>query len=215
MNPPEGFTPDEAPAGPTFSITVLRAVGQRRLVKTYTPTGKRGTDEAGRFLVERHEVHSPREFFAFLSGLESRRDRCLVRAATGRWFPDDGEPVYRLLHPQTAYADAAGRRVTEEKVRAYGREPEVGETLFHATALPMFVEQPTPWIAVDFDKVSGEPDWRSDLPGTAKWLRDRMTDFQLPTSSAATVEPSTMSVRRDMPRHMTVLPGGGSLPRAR
>ncbi len=39
--------------------------------------------------------------------------------------------------------------------------------------------------------------------------------FQLPTSSAATVEPSTMSVRRDMPRHMTVLPGGGSLPRAR
>src|SRR5690349_20888421 len=39
--------------------------------------------------------------------------------------------------------------------------------------------------------------------------------FQLPTSSAATVEPSMMSVRRDMPRHLTVLPGGGSRPRAR
>src|SRR4051812_6044173 len=52
--------------------------------------------------------------------------------------------------------------------------------------------------------------WRA-LP--ASWPPWRT--FQLPTSSAATVEPSTMSVRRDMPRHMTVLPAGGSLPRAR
>ena len=39
--------------------------------------------------------------------------------------------------------------------------------------------------------------------------------FQLPTSPAATVAPSVMSVRRDMPRHITLVPGGGSRPRAR
>ena len=41
------------------------------------------------------------------------------------------------------------------------------------------------------------------------------TDFQLPTISAPTMAPSAMSVSRDNPRHMTVLPGGGSLARAR
>ncbi|MGY4501122.1 hypothetical protein ACVWYH_005053 [Bradyrhizobium sp. GM24.11] len=39
--------------------------------------------------------------------------------------------------------------------------------------------------------------------------------FQLPTDSPPTMTPSAMSVRRDSPRHMTVLPGGGSLARAR
>ncbi len=39
--------------------------------------------------------------------------------------------------------------------------------------------------------------------------------FQLPTISAPSIAPRTMSVRRDNPRHMTVLPGGGSLARAR
>lgn len=39
--------------------------------------------------------------------------------------------------------------------------------------------------------------------------------FQLPTISAPTVAPSAMSVRRDSPRDMTELPGGGSLARAR
>jgi hypothetical protein len=39
--------------------------------------------------------------------------------------------------------------------------------------------------------------------------------FQLPTISAPMMAPNLMSVRRDSPRHMTVLPGGGSLARAR
>ena len=39
--------------------------------------------------------------------------------------------------------------------------------------------------------------------------------FQLPTIFTPTVAPNAMSVRRDIPRHMTVFPGGGSLARAR
>lgn len=35
-------------------------------------------------------------------------------------------------------------------------------------------------------------------------------NFQLPTSRAPMMNPSSISVRRDRPRHMTVLPGGGS-----
>jgi ribosomal protein L40E len=38
--------------------------------------------------------------------------------------------------------------------------------------------------------------------------------FQLPTSCAM-VNPNSISVNRDSPRHMTMLPGGGSLARAR
>ena len=39
--------------------------------------------------------------------------------------------------------------------------------------------------------------------------------FQLPTFFAPMIAPNSMSVRRDSPRHMTMLPGGGSLVRAR
>jgi hypothetical protein len=39
--------------------------------------------------------------------------------------------------------------------------------------------------------------------------------FQLPTIFAPITTPNSMSVRRDSPRHMTILPGGGSLARAR
>jgi hypothetical protein len=39
--------------------------------------------------------------------------------------------------------------------------------------------------------------------------------FQLPTSCVPRMKPSWMSVRRVIPRHMTVFPGGGSLARAR
>ncbi len=39
--------------------------------------------------------------------------------------------------------------------------------------------------------------------------------FQLPTSLAARLIPRAMSVRRVSPRHMTMLPGGGSLLRLR
>src|ERR1700680_3404830 len=39
--------------------------------------------------------------------------------------------------------------------------------------------------------------------------------FQLPTSCAPIMKPSSMSVRRDMPLHITMLPGGESLARAR
>ena len=40
-------------------------------------------------------------------------------------------------------------------------------------------------------------------------------NFQLPTSCAPIMKPSSMSVRRDMPLHITMLPGGESLARAR
>src|SRR4051794_9157083 len=67
------------------------------------------------------------------------------------------------------------------------------------------------WRELRADRV--EADVMSDIrPAFAVSVRP---GFQLPTSPAATVEPSVMSVRRDMPRHMTVLPGGGSRPRAR
>jgi hypothetical protein len=39
--------------------------------------------------------------------------------------------------------------------------------------------------------------------------------FQLPTSSTPIMMPSSMSVSRDMPLQITVLPGGGSCARAR
>ena len=43
----------------------------------------------------------------------------------------------------------------------------------------------------------------------------RSPGFQLPTSCGAISEPKVMSIRRAMPRHMTMFPGGGSQRRAR
>jgi hypothetical protein len=160
-----------------FRLTVLRAPG-KRLVKTFLAGGgKRGTDKAARFLVERHEVADARAFFALLGRLERRVDCCVIRGAPGPWFPAGGGPVYRLLHPQPAYADAAtGRRVLPEEVRRAGRRGEVGETLFEVTALPMFAEEATPWVLPDMDGLELEPGWRADLGGTAMWLRDRFPE---------------------------------------
>jgi hypothetical protein len=39
--------------------------------------------------------------------------------------------------------------------------------------------------------------------------------FQLPTFLAPRMNPNSISVRRASPRHITMLPGGGSLARAR
>src|SRR4051812_2853254 len=95
----------KAPPGP-FRVTVLRAHG-RRLVKTYSPAGKRSTENAASFLAERHEIDTPREFFALLSAQERRPDCWVIRGAPGGpWFPGDGKPVCRLLHPQAAHVDA-------------------------------------------------------------------------------------------------------------
>ena len=46
-------------------------------------------------------------------------------------------------------------------------------------------------------------------------LSERVWPFQLPTLLIFRLAPRAMSFNREMPRHMTMLPGGGSLARAR
>ena len=103
-----------------FRLTVLRSVGRKRLVKLYTADGRKlGTEKAARFYHEPRECRGPRGFFALLSELERHRDRCLIRAVPGRWFPEDGGPVFRLTNAQPAYIDrtGGGQRVLPEDVR--------------------------------------------------------------------------------------------------
>ena len=47
------------------------------------------------------------------------------------------------------------------------------------------------------------------------YFSNLLPDFQLPTSSICSVAPRAMSFNRESPRQMTILPGGGSLVRAR
>jgi hypothetical protein len=51
--------------------------------------------------------------------------------------------------------------------------------------------------------------------GLGLWLVTGADYFQLPTSLMPREAPSSISVRRERPRHRTMLPGGGSLARAR
>ena len=165
--------------GPTFTVTVLRSVGRKRPVKLFTDDGRKlGTEKAAKFVCEPLECHGARDFFAKMSGLDRRRDCCIIRAGRGRWFPADGGAVFRLSDPQLAYMDNAGDgpRVLPDKVKQYKRDAEVDDTLLGTVFLPMFEEQGTAWVLLDYDKVQGEPDWRSDLPGTAMWLRDRLPE---------------------------------------
>ena len=49
--------PPGADGGPAFRVTVLRARGNKRLVKTYAADGRKlGTDKAASFTVERRGV---------------------------------------------------------------------------------------------------------------------------------------------------------------
>ena len=50
------------------------------------------------------------------------------------------------------------------------------DDLGHATYLPMFVEEPTPWVLLDFEGIEFEPDWRGRLAETAAWLKLRLPD---------------------------------------
>ena len=52
------------------------------------------------------------------------------------------------------------------------------------------------------------------VPDLGRYVTVR-PDFHLPTKSAPMVAPSSISVRRDKPLHMTKLPGGESVARAR
>ena len=54
--------------------------------------------------------------------------------------------MYRLASPQACHVDEAGSgwRVLPDEVERKRREPEIGTTLLHATALPMFEEAATP-----------------------------------------------------------------------
>ena len=54
-----------------------------------------------------------------------------------------------------------GPRVLPEEVKRQKREAEIDDTLLRATMLPMFAEEPTRWVLLDFDGVEFEPDWRA------------------------------------------------------
>ena len=77
---------------------------------------------------------------------------------------------------QPAYTDRRGRRVTREEVIRARRQDEIGVSLHPTTYLPMFVEEPTPWVLLDFEGIEFEPDWRRRLAETAAWLKLRLPD---------------------------------------
>ena len=56
------------------------------------------------------------------------------------------------------------------------RQDEIGVSLHPTTYLPMFVEEPTPWVLLDFEGIEFEPDWRRRLAETAAWLKLRLPD---------------------------------------
>ena len=159
----------------SLHVTVLHAPG-KRLVKRFDADGrKHGYDNAAEFLIERHEVLGFQGWCSFLDEVERQPDRCVIRGAPGPWA-SPAHPAYRLLHPQLAYTDRRGRRVTREEVLKARRQDEIGVSLHPTTYLPMFVEEPTWWVLLDFEGIEFEPDWRRRLAETAAWLKLRLPD---------------------------------------
>ena len=59
--------PDEVPAGPTFTVTILHAPG-KRLTKLFTGGGlKLGAPDVASYRVERHEVDGFRGFASLIT----------------------------------------------------------------------------------------------------------------------------------------------------
>jgi hypothetical protein len=159
--PSVGCAVDHACSGgdarPPSRVTILQAQG-RRLTKTFRRdrkgrVKKDSYDNARGFLSTEHEIHGLDDFHRLLRELQRRPNCCLIRGTPGRWHPGPGRPHRRLEKPAAELADEEGRfqKLARKGTAAAWQQEQIeaGE-LWPVTVLPMYREQPTAWVLLDF-----------------------------------------------------------------
>jgi hypothetical protein len=119
-NETSGSTADSRRSGssrPIVEFTILRGAGGDKypLRKEYFlqdgKPAKRGFANPARFHATTAPVPSHAQLGALLDHLESSKpDCCVIRGRKSRLYPQDGGPVYRLLHPGRYYIPMSGTK---------------------------------------------------------------------------------------------------------
>ncbi len=103
---------------------------------------------------------------AALDGVMAGGIAAVIRGTPSKFFPRNGGPAFRLLHPQEGQAAArTGKRISPELIRKNRLEPD-GVHRCAATWLPTFEDRPRSWVIFDVDRIP--------VPGhlAGDWIED-------------------------------------------
>ena len=136
-------------------------------------------DKAAEFQTLVREFCGIEGFAELLRWLQRRPDLCVIRGAPGRWHPGACQAVLRRAYARQEFADCRGRfhaPARKGTAEVWQRQQVEAGRLHPVTVLPMFEEQPTDWLLLDFEGVTlpAGLDWRADLAYTADFLRRRL-----------------------------------------
>jgi len=196
---------------------LLAAIGEPKPVedfrnavqKTYTSTWHPG--------MERLELALPVKLVegAAVEGVQVEVTKKRTASVRGRLLSDLTGEVRLSLTAVQNRVGSRGYMVIARGTRNAGAEFEIDD--LSPGAYHLFAEMPgltgseRRWASMTLEVGEQNQD------GVDLQLREgvAITGFQLPTSRAPRMKPSSISVSRAKPRHMTVFPGGGSFARAR
>jgi hypothetical protein len=128
-----------------------------------------------------------------------------IRGAPGRFYPTNGAPAFRLLHPQEGLASAkTGARISQYAIRKSNLAAD-HDNRWAVTWLPMFEDRPRRWTIFDVDRVPVPEhmagDWVDDPEAAVEHVRDLLPEpFRTATcwwcisASAAIPEPTGRAV---------------------
>jgi hypothetical protein len=144
-------------SAPTETITVLLDAQGRALTKSFRWLGgklvKSSYPNAAEFRAMVVEVDSIASLAEALDAVVSDGHAAVIRGEPSRFYPRNGSPVFRLLHPQEGLVAArTGARISNYAIRKHSLEPD-HDNRWAVTWLPMLQDCPRTWVIFDVDRI--------------------------------------------------------------
>jgi hypothetical protein len=139
------------------SLTVVQDAGGRPLTKSFRRRGdqivKSSYPNASEFRAFVVEVDGITSLAAVLDAVMTDGHAAVIRGVPGRFYPRNGSPAFRLLHPQEGLVAArTGARISNYAIRKHNLEPDEKHR-YAVTWLPTFEDCPRSWVVFDVDRV--------------------------------------------------------------
>jgi hypothetical protein len=139
------------------TITLVQDAQRRPLTKSFrrlgAHIGKRNYPSTAEFRAVMVEVAGIAGLAEVLDAVVADGHAAVIRGAPGRFYPRNGQPAFRLLHPQEGQAAAdTGVRISQQQIRRHHLEPD-GAHRYAVTWLPTFEDRPRSWTIFDVDRV--------------------------------------------------------------
>ena len=139
------------------TITLVQDARGRPLTKSFRRRGaqiiKSNYPNAAEFRALVVEVDGISCLAEVLDAVVTDGHAAVIRGAPGRFYPQNGQPAFRLLHPQEGLASAkTGARISQQQIRRHNLEPD-GVHRYAVTWLPTFEDRPRSWVIFDVDRI--------------------------------------------------------------